>query len=271
MGSLRSAGFRIHFGLLLLIGLGCASTAGSKGTSVQVIDGETKQPIDAAQVRLWHYHQATNGTANSAVATNGQGAADLRSISGRTDDLVVEVSAKGYAKEEKSINPANHVEVQLYAEPNPTIEFVVPPLFRGLFNFKMRIQDGAPMRPGQRAFPTELQDTGLAEATVPDLFRHMNAEFRAKFADGRVLPDRPQGQELGLWWIKTSGEYEIFLIGTQGDYDTYWREHPNEQPTERKGKGRGGKGGKGGQGRGHSHGDAPSGESMSGPRPPSDP
>jgi hypothetical protein len=267
MGSHRSAGFRIHVGLLLFIGLGCASIIGSKGTSVQVIDGETKQPVSAAQVRLWHYNQATSGGANATVATNGGGTADLQTISGRTDDLVLEVSAKGYATEEKSINLANHVEVQLYAEPNPTIEFVVPPLFRGLFNFKMQIQDKAAMKSGQRVFPAELQETGLAETVVPDLFRHMNAEFRARFSDGRALPDRPQGQELGLWWIKTSGEYEIFLIGTQGDYDTYWREHPNEQPSERKGKGRGGKGGKGGQGRGRSHGDAPSGESMSGPRP----
>jgi hypothetical protein len=268
MRSLRWTFGRIAFGLVFSAALGCASFAGGKGTSVQVIDGESKQPIGTAQVRLWHYHQATSGNANSSKGTDSHGTAELESISGRTDDLVLEVSANGYATEEKSINPANHVVVQLYAQPNPTIEFIVPPLFRGLFNFKMQIQDSAPMKPGQRLFPIEIQETGLAEAVLPELFRHMNPEFRAKFADGRALPDRPQGQDLGLWWIKTSGEYEILLIGTQGDYEMYWREHPNEQPTERKGKSRGGKGSHGGHGR--PHGDAPSGESMSGPRPSSD-
>ncbi|HLW64343.1 MAG TPA: hypothetical protein VKS79_03420 [Gemmataceae bacterium] len=264
MGSLRSAGYKIGFGCLLLAGLGCLAS-GSKGTSVQVIDGETKQPISAAQVRVWHYQQANSANAHSTINTNGKGNADLQTVSGRTDDLVLEVSAKGYATEEKSINLADHVEVQMYAEPNPTVEIIAPNLFRGLFNFRMRIQDSAPMKPGQRLFSFEMQDGDLVEAVVPTLFRHMNPEFRARFADGRPMPERPQGQELGLWWIKTSGEFDIFLIGTQGDYEAYWREHPNEHPTERKGKAHGGKAGHGGQGRNGGRGDAPSGESISGP------
>ena len=230
--------------------------------SVQVINAETKEPINAAQVRLWHFNDGMNGNADSSIATDRGGMALAPKISGKTDDLVMEVAANGYATEEKSVNPASHIVVQLYAEPKPTIELNVPRLYRGLVSVKVQILDKTPTAPGQRLFPFEVPESGVVEVVGPEIFRHLSPEFRAKLSDGTVLPVRPEGLDVGFWWLKTSGEYEIFLVGTKADYEAYWRDHPNEQPHERKGgKGHGsGKGGHGGHGRGA--GDVPSGESM---------
>ena len=237
--------------------------------SVQVMNAETKEPINLAQIRVWHFNDGTSGNGDSSIATDRGGMANVRSISGKSDDLVLEVAAKGYATEEKSVNPASHIVVQLYAEPKPTIELDVPRLYRGLVSVKVQIVDNTPATPGQRLFPFEVPESGVVEIVGPALFRHLSPDYRAKLSDGTVLPLRPEGLDVGFWWLKTSGEYEIFLVGTKADYEAYWRDHPNEQPQERKGgKGHGGKGGHGG-GHGHSggSGDPSGGGSVGGNRP----
>lgn len=251
---------------LLLAGLGCAigipSLGNEHGMLVTVRDAETNQPIPSAQVHVWHFNQSSSADSIPSVTTDQNGSAQLQSVLGKSDDMVLEVAANGYATEEKSIDPQGRVRVQLYAEPRPTIELNVPRLYRGLVSVKVQILDKTPATPGQRLFPFEVPESGVVEVVGPELFRHLSPEFRAKLSDGTVLPARPEGLGVGFWWLKTSGEYEIFLVGTNADYEAFWRDHPHEQPKERKG-GKGHGGGKGGQGEhGRKFGDVPSGESM---------
>ncbi|HEV3146801.1 MAG TPA: carboxypeptidase-like regulatory domain-containing protein [Gemmataceae bacterium] len=268
---LRRVTITLLLTLLLLSNFGCGLSTPflSQGswTSVTVRDAETDQPIPSAQVRVWHFNQTSSANSNHTVATDRSGKAQLQGLSGKTDDLVLEVAAKGYATEEKSIDPAGQISILLYAEPNPTIELTVPGLYRGLVSVRVQIRDNQKTAPGERVFSFEIPESGVVEVAAPALFQHMSPDFRAKYADGAALPDRPQGPEVGLWWLKTSGEYEVFLIGTKGDYEAYWREHANEQPNDRKG-GRGhggGKGGHGGHGRGGSPGNSPGGAGTAGP------
>src|SRR5581483_8644278 len=113
---------------------------------------------------------------NSRGKTQPDGIARMELSPDPSDCPLAELTAHGYLWQEKSLpggiggnkNPAApDVSFELFAEPRPTVELVVPNLYRGLIEVKMQIQDDAPAVPGQRAFRVVVSPKGEAELTGP--------------------------------------------------------------------------------------------------------
>jgi hypothetical protein len=145
--------------------------------------------------------------------------------------------------------------VEMYAEPHPSVELVVPTGYRGLIKAEMQFRDDAPCAPGQRTFTYDVQASGSVQVFGPPLLRRVLApDFHAKSADGTPLPGRPENANLGFWWLRSEGNTQIFWVGTQLEYDNLHhaseREGTGEPKVSRtpKAAGRGGHhGGKGNQ------------------------
>jgi hypothetical protein len=110
--------------------------------------------------------------------------------------------------------------VEMYAEPHPSVELVVPTDYRGLIKAEMQFRDGAPCAPGQRTFAYDVQPSGSAQVIGPPLLRRVLApDFHAKFADGARLTGHPENADLGFWWLRSEGSTQFFWVGTQLEYD----------------------------------------------------
>jgi hypothetical protein len=108
--------------------------------------------------------------------------------------------------------------VELYAAPEATIEFVLPAEFQGIFKAAIQAKDDYPVTPGQRVFVAPVAD-GEVTIVGPPLLRHLNAlKYQAKYADGTAIQTRSKGLDIGLWWLKSDGQYQYFFIGSELDY-----------------------------------------------------
>jgi hypothetical protein len=126
----------------------------------------------------------------------------------------------------------------MYAEPGPTVELVVPAGYHGLVKAELRIQDDAPVRPGQRCFCYPVPLDGVVTAIGPRLLRRVGpADYRFRYADGLPLTPNAKGSEIGFWWLKTDGWSQCFVIGTEHEYDAYRRDEAAKEAGIRTGAG----------------------------------
>jgi uncharacterized membrane protein YgcG len=225
--------------LLFAVAPGCMSLPGDRPLPVQAVDAETKKPIRGANVQIaypfapsmWAAHGAAGPTADDGVAR-------LRLAAGDDPAVTLEVAAIGYLPEEKPLPAAavkalepphlfemtDHrapaVVVEMYAEPRPTVELIVPPGYRGHVRAAVRIQDDAPTLPGQRAFTYEVPPTGTIDVIGPPILHRVFApDYRLRYADGAPLTQNARESEVGYWWLKSEGDVQVFLIGVKADYD----------------------------------------------------
>jgi hypothetical protein len=206
-------------------------------------------------------------------ATGADGVAQLRAAPYGHAGISMEATAAGYMFADRTVtteavediaspsifrkDPPRQVNfvVELYAEPHPSVELVVPTGYRGLIKVEMRFQEDAPSTPGQRTFTYEVQSSGAAQVVGPPLLRRVLAtDFHAKFADGTLLTGRPENDKLGFWWLRSEGNAQLFWVGTQMEYDNLHHADEREGTGEpkvshgQKAGGRGGRhGGKGNQ------------------------
>jgi uncharacterized membrane protein YgcG len=266
--------------LVLAAGIGCQGLRPGSSPTVQAVDAETRKPIPGAEIRIWHISHPTSPNADTIAKTDSGGLAQLRGLGSNPDDVMLEVAAVGYVTEEKGVDRDGRVVVELYADPAPVVEMTLPLLFRGTVRVKVQVRDDAPATPGQRVFPVDVPESGEVIVTGPRLFRHSPPDFRAKFSGTAPLPEKPEDGQVGLWWLKADKDFEVYLVGNKSDYEAYWRDHPNEQPKEKKGGGKGhggggkgkgggggGRGGSGGGGRGGSGGSGGGDPATAGPVP----
>jgi hypothetical protein len=222
---------------LIALAPGCQALYRYKPVTVVVRDAETKKPISGAEVRIsYPLTRPSVSPYESAETTAQDGMAHLRAAPNCDAGIVMAAAAKGYMSEERTVlaetiretesnlltkkaEPApGPFVVELYSEPHPTIELVVPVGYRGVVECAVEIQDDAQFPPGQRCFSCEVSSSGVVRLKGPPLLRHVSAlDYRAKFADGTPLSQQAEASALGLRWLKCEGNTQFFAVCTQAE------------------------------------------------------
>jgi hypothetical protein len=230
---------------------GCQTFLAQRPLAVEVRDAETKKPIAAAQVRVSYPHDRPAwAPADMTVKTQDDGIARLSAVLYGEDALAVETTAKGYLSEEiqigaislKEIEPAHWLEgtdhrrpnfvVDLYAEPQFTVELVLPLGYHGLVQVHVRIDDSMSLSAGQRCLRFEVPPSGVVQAQGPaPLRRVFPPSYRARYSDGPMLGIEMDIQKVGFRWLKSEGDDHYFVVGTQPEYDTCRRNSVSEQDS----------------------------------------
>jgi hypothetical protein len=262
----RRAGGPLASAVVLLAFVpGCANFYGYRPVAVQVRDLETKQPLAHAEVRV-SYPLADSAFAPppESATTGDDGVAHLRVAPYGDEGVVLSVTAPGHIANEKAVptatvrayEPPHFFEdvqrrpvslvLELYSEPHPKVELVLPVGFRGIVKAEVQGQDNATCAPGQRLFAGAMQPSGTVLVVGPPLLRAVGAnDVRARFADGAPVSATPKSGEMGLWLLSWDGAYHYsFYVGTPEDYDSYTLSvrHPSipeGRPSNNKGGGRG--------------------------------
>jgi hypothetical protein len=205
---------------------GCQSLHQTTPVDVQVRDAETKAPIDGAQVRLWHsaiHSITTSGT------TGPDGMARIPSPPVEDAPLQFEAMARGYlprqAGQAIERTPMG-VVLEMYAEPRPILELVVPTGFRGVVKATVRVQNDLKYEPHMRLFSYTVPTSGVIAVALPPVFtRGVTPDIRARYADGTPLLREAKDYEIGSRWLKADPESEyLFAIGTQWEADSIRRD-----------------------------------------------
>src|SRR4029077_11557697 len=107
--------------------------------------------------------------------------------------ILLETKIPGYLAEMKELTPksiesierAHFLEkvdrrspnfvVDLYAEPRPTIELIVPLGYKGVIKADVEIKDDVVVPVGQRAFTINVDSTGSAAITGSPLLEHIGS------------------------------------------------------------------------------------------------
>jgi hypothetical protein len=197
---------------------GCQALYRYRPVPVLVRDAETKQPIVGAEVRVsYPLTRPSQAPWDSVALTGDDGVARLRAAPYGSAGVRVEAAAKGYLSEDLSVpvetvqemepprpfedttqRPARFV-LEMYTEPGPRVELILPNGFRGLIRAEVRIQEDAPLSPGQRIFRFPVEPPGVVQVSGPPLLRRIYApDYAARYADGTLIR-RPAGDwDVGL-------------------------------------------------------------------------
>ena len=130
---------------------GCQSFQSYRPMAILVRDAETKQPISGAEVHVWYpLRRDSTGPKEATAPTTADGIARLQASPNEDAGMTVEANARGYMFTEVSVpietvrelKPVSHVHTQvpppasvvleLYAEPHPSVELIVPNGYRGI-------------------------------------------------------------------------------------------------------------------------------------------
>ena len=235
-------GRRLIFPACLALVAGCQAFHQYRPVTVLARDAETKKPIPGADVRIsYPLTQPSLAPWDSNGPTGEDGVARLRAAPYGDAGIRIAVTANGYMSDETSlpvsaveaIKPAGFFEaadrrsaevvLELYADPHPTVDLVVPPGYRGLVKADVQTLDNAPVVPGQRSFSYIVPTTGLVHVTGPALLKRVYAaDFRLRYADGAPLTPQAKDSEVGFWWLKYEETLQVFLVGhTVSEYNTY--------------------------------------------------
>ncbi len=133
---------------------------------------------------------------------------------------MLEVAAQGYQSEKQNVSsetvravkPLHWFEsindrpvqlvVELFADPEPIVELVLPAGYRGLIKAEIQVRPDAPFTPGQRSFPVEVPPSGTVVVIGPPILEHaFGPDFRFRYADGVPLSRRAENSPLGYWWL----------------------------------------------------------------------
>jgi hypothetical protein len=248
---------------------GCMSLHCYRPVDVVVQDAETQRPIPSAQTRITYAGtNPSQAPCDSSGMTASNGTAHLRAAP--CGDVVVRASAPGYMADEKEvagetiaavpvgplIGPDNRqpirVVVNLYADPAPSVELLLPRAYHGVIRAEINIQDDMPCRPGQRRFTYEVPENGKVQVAGPALLRRVvPADFAARSSDGTLLSREATGDDIAFWCLRLDPGEVCFFVGTRREYESYRRSYQHEDEAQRRESG----GGRGYKGRRHKRGD----------------
>jgi hypothetical protein len=240
--------------VFVVVAPGCQMMYRYRPLPVLVRDAETKQPIAEAKVHL-SYPLTRDSLApfDSSESTGAEGIARLRAVPYGDFGVHVEASAKGYLTAQQTISsesiqrlePPHPFEtteqrkpelvVEMFAEPRFSVELIVPSGYRGQIKAEVQNQDEVPLSPGQRCFRYPVTD-GFVRIKGPGVLRRVYpSDYRACYADGTPLSGEMSLTKVGFRWLRTQGETQYFLVGTQPEYDMQRRMAPDaDPPSERR-------------------------------------
>jgi hypothetical protein len=254
---------------MVVAGAGCQALHVYRPVLIEARDAETNKPLPGAEIRLsYPLAQSSMAPWESMGTTGSDGVVRLRAAPYGDVGVLVDVTLPGYMTERKSygvdaiqaIKPAAFSEaaegrspnfvVEMYAEPFPGVELVIPDDYRGMVKVAVKVRDDAPCTPGQRLFSYVVPPSGVVEIVGPPLLRRVfSTDFRARYANGTALKRQVPDGEVGFWSFKSEGENDYFVVGTRADYEALRRaDHrdANSDARASSGKGDGGRGRRGG-------------------------
>jgi hypothetical protein len=251
--------------LLLATVPGCQVFHAYRPVTVQARDAETKQPIPGAEIRLsYPLVRPSDGPWQSVGTTGGDGTTQLRAAPYGEAGIMLDVTKPGYMSEQKNypteavkaiesswfIKPAGpptvNFVVEMYAEPFPSVELVLPNGYRGTVKVGVKIQEDVPCPAGQRLFSYQVPPSGILQITGPPLLRRVfSPDFSARYVDGTVLNRQPQGDEVGFLCLKTEGGFDYYVVGTRAEFEALRHAEQTEGSGQNKSSGSGKGGGKG--------------------------
>lgn len=223
---------------------GCQTFPGQHNLTVLVRDAETKKPVATAEVylcqRLGHDEVAP---CHSKGFTEADGIARLRAQPAGAHGLQVQTVAQGYLPEKVNVSadalkkktadppspegeqrPAD-VIVDLYAEPNFSVELVLPPGYRGLVKADIQVSDNFPLPARQRCFRYLVSASGDVVVKGSSLLRRVSVhDYRARYGDGPLLGTTMDAEKVGFRWLRGMGNRQLFVVGTQLDYEVLHRQ-----------------------------------------------
>jgi hypothetical protein len=245
---------------------GCHTLHSTETIPIVVLDAETKTPIPGATVRLWSPADNSPSHLEPTGQTGPDGMARIKAFFPKEADVLIEVSAPGYLSDEidrllssKAPGaPAGGGIVEMFSGPKPCIQLVIPTGFRGDLKVELKIQDNAPMQPGQRVFtynvPPTTQASIIGEPVVvhivgPPVMEGRLGQFRGLYANRAPMPVEPKDTEVVLRWVRSEGLDQYFVVGTKIDEESARRAaEKNIGPRETGGETKGGGGGRRGGG-----------------------
>jgi hypothetical protein len=251
MRKLRPARCLFCLGFLLALAPGCQVLYRYRPTPVQVRDAETKDPIPNAEVHL-SYPLSRDSLApfNSSERTDDKGIARLRAAPYGEFGVRVEATAAGYLPDQISISsesiqhlqPVHFLEdadkrdpefvVEMYREPRFTVELIVPPGYRGLIRAEIEPRDDIAIPTGQRCFRYEVVD-GFVRVKGPAIVlrRVYPSDYHARYADDTPLTAEMSLQQVGFRWLRGQDKEQLFVVGTQPEYDMQ-RRYADDPPRD---------------------------------------
>jgi hypothetical protein len=265
---------------------GCQALHAYRPVTVLACDAETKKPIPGAEVRI-SYPLAQSPPWEPVGTTSSDGTVQLKAAPYGDAGILVDAVRSGYMTEQKgfpvdavkAVSPfrffsggshAPDLVVEMYAEPLPEVELMLPDGYRGTLKVAVKVRDDAPFQPGQRQFSYEVPPSGVLEIVGPPLLRHVyTPDFSARYSRSKnpSLPRQPEGDQVGFWCLKTEGGFDHFFVGTRAEFEALRRadkEDGKVKTTGGGGRSGGGRGGRHGGGGGQSSSD--SGQSSMSPQ-----
>ncbi len=221
---------------------GCQLFHDYRPVTVLVRNAETKKPIPGAEVGIIYLSMLDPFAPwSSSGKTDDDGVVHLSAAPYRCARMSAE--ANGYLMEDRdvavqeilNIEPENpfklknprritHV-VEMYSEPRPTIELIVPNGYRGLIKVEIMPLDDSRCTPGQRQFTYHVPPSGVVEMKGPRLLHHLSCtDYSARYEDATPLDAFAPGNAVGFRWLTcVSRDDEYFVVGTHSDYNKSYR------------------------------------------------
>ncbi|SRR5579883_23919 len=243
---------RLHC-LILLFCLvpGCQVFQGDQSITVLVRDAETKKPVPTAEVYLCQRLKGDEiAPCRSRELTQADGIARLRTDPPGEYGFQVQTVAHGYLPEMRNMSADSlkkdssapsarkkdssspDLIMEVYAEPNFSVELVLPSGYRGLVKAEIQTQENLTLAPGQRCFRFPVSASGDVVINGPSLLQRVPPqEFRARYGNGPLLGTRMDVEKIGFRWIKGAGNHHYFVVGNQLDYEALHRRLAPEETS----------------------------------------
>jgi hypothetical protein len=237
---------------ILLIGLvaGCQTLQSNRPMPVLVRDAETKKPISKAEVQVsYSGPRSPLAPSDSSRVTVDDGIVRLWAAP-FGDGINLDARASGYLPETKEIavtaiekiQPAHFfqssdqrppaVVMELYSEPQFSVELIVPAGYRGLVKTAIDLRDDILRAPGQRCFGYRVSPSGEVRVSGPSLLRRISpAGYHAEYDDGTPLTSEMGALKVGFRWLKQEGNQQYYVVGTQYEFDQLSRDMLKDAST----------------------------------------
>jgi hypothetical protein len=228
--------------LLVSLASGCQTFPLPRPIVVLVRDAETQAPLSEVELQVVYPVNSPPVTADQRVgATTVDGMAALPIVPCGDRSVLVKATRPGYLPEDaaltaaflRSIEPAHwwnatdqrpNFAIDMYSQPQFTVELIVPNGYRGLITADMQIDEQAASN-GQRLFRYAVPASGNVTMQGPPALRRIFlTDVHARYADGTPLDAEMSWEKVGFRWLKRHGHGAIFVVGTQTEFDGYCRD-----------------------------------------------